>query len=130
MDRSEDWLRQAHYDLEAAAELRGLGRFAWSCFVAQQSAEKSMKAALEAQGLPTWGHDLVQLIDVLSEKIPVERPVREACFRLNLYYITTRYPDAFSIGVPGEKFSEEQSTSALADAQVVMEFAERLVRRR
>lgn len=46
----------------------------------------------------------------------------DACARLNLYYIPTRYPDAFSSGSPSEKFTKSQSEKALNDAKEVLDF--------
>ena len=42
---------------------------------------------------------------------------------LNLYYISTRYPDAFTSGYPAEKFSETQAKEAIKMANEVLKFA-------
>ncbi|NWF96774.1 MAG: HEPN domain-containing protein [Candidatus Thorarchaeota archaeon] len=127
MDRSGDWLRQAEYDIQTAIGLAREGRHAWACFVAQQSAEKSLKAVLEKMGLPSWGHDLIELLRAIEQRLSFDNSLRESCHRLNLYYIAARYPDAFSSGVPEDKFSKEQSASALRDAQEVLVFASEAV---
>jgi HEPN domain-containing protein len=40
-ERSEDWMKQAVRDHEAAEEMARTGSFEWSCFAAQQAAEKA-----------------------------------------------------------------------------------------
>ncbi|NHJ15131.1 MAG: HEPN domain-containing protein [Candidatus Thorarchaeota archaeon] len=93
MDRALDWLKQAEYDLRTAEELHRLEIHAWSCFVSQQAAEKALKAVLERVGQPTWGHDLIELMKIMSVALKVPKEVNAACYRLNLYYVATRYPD-------------------------------------
>ena len=39
-----DWLHEAQEDLEVARELLEFGRFSHACFLAQQAAEKALKA--------------------------------------------------------------------------------------
>ena len=41
------WLRQSEADLKAAKDSLKDSNFEWSCFQAQQSAEKSLKAYLK-----------------------------------------------------------------------------------
>lgn len=127
MDRSKDWLDQAEYDLRTAKQLSDLGSHAWSCFISQQAAEKALKSVLEKIGLPSWGHDLIDLVKATADKRSVPQEVGSACHRLNLYYVATRYPDAFSAGTPADKFSKAQSISAMDDARKVIEFARQVV---
>lgn len=44
MERSKDWLDEAHGDLEHARNDMECGFHNWACFSAQQSAEKAIKA--------------------------------------------------------------------------------------
>ena len=46
MVRSIDWLKQSEAEFKAATDLLNTNNFAWCCFTAQQSAEKSIKAIL------------------------------------------------------------------------------------
>ena len=43
--------------------------------------------------------------------------------RLDQYYITTRYPDAFSEGAPYEFFTEDQAKEALGFASAFIAYA-------
>jgi len=50
MDRSRDWLRQAEDDYLWAKDTLASKRWAQACFVAQQCAEKALKAVALARG--------------------------------------------------------------------------------
>lgn len=43
-NRATDWLRQAMRDLEQAQDCQRATRHEWACFIAQQAAEKAVKA--------------------------------------------------------------------------------------
>jgi len=49
-NRYADWLRQAEADLRHARNARESGDFEWSCFAAQQAAEKALKAYIQKSG--------------------------------------------------------------------------------
>jgi len=89
LDRSKDWLKQADFDLSTTKTLKENEKFSLSCFLAHQAAEKTLKAILEKKKLPSWGHDLVDLLERVKQTISVPQMVVEACSRLNLYYIPT-----------------------------------------
>lgn len=123
MDRSHDWLNQAESDLRAAKNLLNSGNYAWSCFLGQQTAEKAFKAIGEKFNIIMWGHDLVDLVKELKKIVDIPPSIELNCRILNLYYISTRYPDAFMSGFPSEKFSKEQAQDAIKLASEVMDFA-------
>lgn len=122
LDRSKDWLKQAEFDHSTTKTLKDNEKFSWACFIAHQSAEKALKALLEKTNLPSWGHDLVDLVERVKQTISVPQIVVVACSRLNLYYISTRYPDSFPSGAPADKFTEQQAISAIEDAEEVLTF--------
>lgn len=68
------------------------------------------------------GHDLLDLYLRAEQFTSPSKDVRNACSRLNLYYIPSRYPDAFTSGAPTDKFSEDQAAQAMEDARHVIEF--------
>jgi HEPN domain-containing protein len=49
-NRYLDWLRQADADLRHARHAAADVNFEWSCFAAQQAAEKALKALLQKGG--------------------------------------------------------------------------------
>ena len=122
MDRSKDWFRQSEFDLATAETLLQNQRFAWACFISHQSAEKALKALLEAKNQPSWGHDLTDLVNSLANFLDIPSSISNVCFRLNLFYIPTRDPDAFPSGAPADKFSQQQAEDALKDAKEVFNF--------
>ncbi|MGV9172321.1 MAG: HEPN domain-containing protein [Promethearchaeia archaeon] len=71
-----------------------------------------------------WGHDLIDLIKELKEKIRFTNILEENCNVLNLYYISTKYPDASTNGYPSEKSSKSQTERAIRLASEVVEFGE------
>ena len=123
MDRSKDWLNQGNSDLTASNNAANAGDYAWACFLAQQTAEKALKAIGEKNNLILWGHDLVDLFEKLKKRIKIPKFIQDHCRVLNLYYISTRYPDAFSSGYPAEKFSDRQAREAIISSKEVLEFA-------
>ncbi|MDD5616722.1 MAG: HEPN domain-containing protein [Candidatus Methanoperedens sp.] len=60
MRRHEDWLKQAHSDLDAAEDSAGSSHFEWACFQAQQAAEKALKALIISRGVKDgWKFDAI-----------------------------------------------------------------------
>lgn len=58
LERHQDWLRQAHLDLDHARLAAREGHLEWAVFAAQQAAEKGCKAVHLWLGGDAWGHDL------------------------------------------------------------------------
>lgn len=113
-----NWLRQAEEDLRWAKDSLTTAHFAGVCFLCQQVAEKSVKALAYFRGA-----DLVRGHSVLAicEELGLNGPVREAAARLDLYYITTRYPDAMPAGTPFEQFIESQAKEAVELAETIIQ---------
>jgi HEPN domain-containing protein len=127
MDRSEDWLKQAKSNLEASNHLLNANDFSWTCFLAHQTAEKAIKALGEFEKTALWGHDLVDLLLELEEKIKIPEKIINNCKTLNLYYISTRYPDAFASGAPTDKFSKPQAQEAVKLAGEILNYVEKRI---
>jgi len=121
MERGEKWLRQALDDLEWLADSLAAGHYAQSCFVAQQVAEKAMKAIAYARGTEiVKTHSILALARALS----VNGEIEKAAQVLDQYYMTTRYPDALPDGYPGEFFTAEQASEAMRLATLVLSRAQ------
>jgi HEPN domain-containing protein len=109
-----DWLRQAENDLSWARHSFSGGFFSQTCFIAQQSGEKILKAFCFLKGFDiVKTHSLFQIIKALGENGELEKLAKE----LDLYYISGRYPDAFPAGAPFEMFTSEQAERALSSAE-------------
>lgn len=55
-NRYKDWWRQAEADLRYACNALADGDYEWSCFAAQQAAEKAIKALFQKLGMDAWVH--------------------------------------------------------------------------
>lgn len=121
IDRSSDWLRQAKDDLEWTRDTLKAGRWAQCCFTAQQTAEKAVKALALFRGYDkVKSHSITEICRELGINGELERRAK----RLDLYYISARYPDAFPSGAPFEYFTEDQATEAAAFAEFIVAAAE------
>ena len=118
MSRHLDWLRQAENDLAWAAYSMDGGFYAQVCFVAQQAAEKALKAYCFTKGFDVVRtHSLFELVRALGEDGALENSAKA----LDLYYISSRYPDAFPAGAPFELIGEAQAEQALREARDIFE---------
>ena len=88
--KAEDDLRIADYALdEAYPKLIEI-----ACFHYQQAVEKSLKGFLVSCGLaPPKTHNLIPLCQMFSEHDPAFSAIQSACEELNLYSVSTRYPE-------------------------------------
>ena len=132
LQEGQRWLAQARYDLQGAA-LNGRAGFGEiACFLAQQSAEKALKAFLYAQGeRPVLGNATHLLVQRCGKYDAAFEGLLEACRRLDQYYIPTRYPNGIPDGIPHDVYTAVQAAEAVTSAQGVIDrveswFAERL----
>ncbi|ABJ76968.1 HEPN domain-containing protein [Leptospira borgpetersenii serovar Hardjo-bovis] len=103
--RWKDWFAQAERDLEWAKVSLHSGFFAQTCFVCQQVGEKSLKALAFFRGADlVKSHSVKTIVKESNENGEIESIGR----KLDLYYIPTRYPDAFMEGAPFEYFEESR----------------------
>jgi HEPN domain-containing protein len=118
MRRPRDWFRQAELDFAAASDSLDHHHFEWACFLAQQSAEKAVKALHESEGTEAWGHSVAGLLAGLHG---APDPVMDAGRALDKHYIPTRYPNSHPEGAPGDLYTEREARQALVDASTVIE---------
>ena len=119
-NRATDWFRQAERDFEQALDSQVAGRHEWTCFAAQQAAEKAVKALHLARGQEAWGHVVARLLQELPEPPPAELVERGRV--LDNFYIPARYPDSHPEGSPFEHFGPLQSQDALDHARTILAF--------
>ena len=107
------------------------GFFAQTCFVAQQAAEKALKALCYLRGeRVVIGHSIVALLDQLTADHPALAPLREVAQQLDQYYIPTRYPNGLPDGVPADVFTRAQADGAVAGTQRIIDLARDAIRAR
>jgi HEPN domain-containing protein len=126
-ERSRDWMRQAKRDMEMAKKAMEDGFYEWSCFAAQQAAEKAVKAVFQKIGSIAWGHSVSDLLKVLAKRMPVPNDVLGCAKGLDRYYIPARYPNGFDSGSPFEYFTEEDARNAILYCRRVVEFCESIL---
>jgi HEPN domain-containing protein len=108
----------------------GLRSVPQTCFVAEQAAEKALKAVHYARGERTvYGHSVRQLLQALAPGSAVAPELIEAAQVLDQYYIPTRYPNGLPGGVPYKAYTAEQAVRALGGARRIVEWARQRVRR-
>jgi HEPN domain-containing protein len=114
-------MAQAEDDLEAAGVLRNAGKHAQACFMAQQAAEKALKAALYSHLRHSRTHVLMDLVNDVDENAP--ETMMEYARVLDGYYIPTRYANGHDSGAPFKYYAAQQSEQAIEYARVLIDFA-------
>ena len=127
-NRWRDWLAQAKRDLNHAVHACEDEDFEWSCFSAQQGAEKAVKAVFLYLHGESWGHSVFALLKALGDKIEVSERLIEAAKNLDKHYIPTRYPNGFDSGTPGDYYTQKDAQEAIRNAREIIEFCEGCVR--
>ena len=121
--RYKDWLKQAQQDIEHARKSLDMKDYNWSCFAAQQGAEKAMKALYDYLGGEGWGHVIVKLLKELPpDKISVPEDILEKAVYLDKHYILTRYPNGFESGAPSEFYTPKEAKEAIKYAGDIFSF--------
>ena len=121
-DRSRDWFLQAERDLEHAEDCLRAGRHEWACFVAQQAAEKSVKALHLRRGQAASGNVVVQLLTELRDTHQPAQELFDKAKVLDAFYIPTRYPNGHPEGAPFQNYGPLQSGEAIRYAREIIEF--------
>ncbi|MGC8571376.1 MAG: HEPN domain-containing protein [Caldivirga sp.] len=117
------WIKQADYTLLAMDTDMNAGNYSWVCFKAQQAAELSVRALLKALGKPAFGHNLVALFNDLSGYCSnVSSRLRFCIGYLDKMYVTPRYPDALTEGIPYERYTREEAEEASNCARLVVDW--------
>lgn len=122
------WFYFAHEDLISAELLFKGGIYSQACLHAHQCTEKALKGCIILRGSSfRKTHDLNELLN-LSIKIGEEslKKYSEEISVLNMFYISTRYPD----GIPGSLAdrlpAKEDATQAIATAENIYNYAMKL----
>ncbi|NOT60600.1 MAG: HEPN domain-containing protein [Acidobacteria bacterium] len=110
-----EWIEKAEDDWDAALKLyraRQRPHYGLVCFLAQQCAEKYLKAWLEELGLPIpLTHNLILLLTQIKEIEPEWSVLQPELTALNAYSVATRYP--------GQTASKLNAQHAIRDGKVV-----------
>jgi HEPN domain-containing protein len=118
-NRFPDWLRQAEADLRHARNASASSDFDWSCFAAQQAAQKAIKALFLRRGMEAWGHTLTALLGRCRRRGNC-RPRWSIAPRS--WTNTTSPPATRTVSIPAPR-----PTSARADAETAIRCAEEIL---
>lgn len=124
------WLEQAEADREGARLLFEGGSYHLACFIAQQVAEKVIKAFLYAQGEEVViGHSVEALCHWAAEYDADFGTLREAVAPLDGYYLPTRYPNSLPDSIPARVYTRPVAAEALRLADLAMRLVQEKIRR-
>ena len=115
------WLEQAQTDLKWCRLLYKEGAYYLVCFLAQQVAEKALKAFLYAQGEEiVIGHSVRQLCMRAVEYSSSFQDKLDTWAILDSYYISTRYPNGLPGDIPARVYNRETAEGALILSEAVV----------
>jgi HEPN domain-containing protein len=108
------WFLQSESDLRATQALIDSGHFSQACFAAQQASEKALKALAFFRGAKmVKSHSLSEI----AKELGINGVLESHSIKLDLYYLTARYPDALpDNAVPAEKFNKSMASEAISMA--------------
>ncbi len=116
------WLEQATEDLKWAHHLVREGAYHIACFLAQQVAEKALKAFLYAQGREiVLGHSVERLCREAAQYQGAFATNAQRWALLDGYYVPTRYPNSLPGSIPARVYSREAAEEAAQLAQEVVD---------
>ena len=122
VNRAPDWFAQAEKDLSTSMRCAAAGDHEWACFIAQQAAEKAVKALNLHHNQVVWGHSVAALLSQLPGEVSVPRELIERAGVLDTFYIAPRNLDSLPQGAPYQTFSRLQSDHAVEYAGAITEF--------
>jgi HEPN domain-containing protein len=115
-------MRQADADLRHAEHAVDNGDYEWSCFAAQQAAEKALKGLYYRLGKEAWGHTVSALLASLPEALRPETKLVECAKLLDKHYILTRHPNGFDSGAPTDFYTRAEGEASIACAKEIIEY--------
>jgi len=129
LEEAKRLFMQALRDIKASGDSLKDGNYEWSCFQAQQAAERALKALLYAHGRSAWGHSLVELLNYLRDVEEIKEDFYVLARELDRHYIPSRHPNAFESGYPGMYYDEPTATRALEAAKAIINWVKSCLRR-
>jgi HEPN domain-containing protein len=111
---ADRWWRQASTDLAFLPIAAQAGKYDTCCFLAQQTAEKALKAYLFSQGEELiFTHSIFKLCDLAARYDPFFADLKETVKTLDYYYVEARYPNALQDVIPAEFYSARDAEEAI-----------------
>ena len=120
--RTRDWFRQAEKDLQHAKRAFDDRDFEWSCFAAQQAAEKAVKALYQSIHVDAIGHSVSRMMRDLPDSLKSAEDLLEWAKELDKHYIPSRYPNFHPEGAPLDYYTAREAQRAVEGAERIIEF--------
>jgi len=116
------WMVQAEADLSAAKDSCYSKHYNWSCFQAQQSAEKALKAYLYSNGYTSViTHSIKELLRECEKSEKKFSDLKSDAVLLDTFYIATRYPNGLGGELaPSEYYEKEDAQKCLNSAGSIL----------
>jgi HEPN domain-containing protein len=102
--------------------------YEWSCFSAQQSAEKAVKALYESLGAHVVGHSVSTLLQKLPRQEKPDVALVNDAKLLDRHYIPTRYTNSHPEGAPMDYYTRQDALEALRIAEKIQQYCEDRIR--
>jgi HEPN domain-containing protein len=119
------WLTTAEDDIDSAVILKENGKFAHSCFHAQQAGEKALKAVWYFADADPWGHSIKKLIEDLNHVDLKLYQSLESYTRMGMvldrFYIPTRYPNGLPDITPDVAFTNEDADTCITYSRKIID---------
>lgn len=124
------WLRQAEADLKAAKNSLKNGSYEWSCFQAQQSSEKALKAYLYNLGYTSiTTHSIKILVKEAGKKEKNFYELEDAARNLDAYYIPTRYPNGLDTDIaPVDYYDKDDAKKCINYATLILNTVKKYIK--
>ena len=111
---ADRWWRQSQSDYLFLQRVVDIGKFDTVCFLAQQTAEKALKAYLFYKGEElVFTHSIFRLCSMASSYNPAFKELRETVKQLDYYYVEARYPNAIEDTIPAEFYNQSDAKQAI-----------------
>lgn len=121
LEEGRRWLEQAEEDLKWTRHLVREGAHHIACFLAQQVAEKALKAFLYAHGREiVLGHSIERLCQEAAQYWEAFARHAQRWALLDGYYVPTRYPNSLPGSIPAKVYTREAAEEAARLAEEVV----------
>lgn len=124
LDEARKWAEQAEFEFSQAEDMLDRGVYSYACFLAQQAAEKIVKAVHYCKGEEKRGHVIRTLLLGLEKGYHVNvRDLLPLAGELDKHYAAPRYPNVHR----GEKkppfklYTQEMAEKCIEGARRILE---------
>lgn len=123
LQNAKRWLREAEATLKQAEQSYYNKAYNLTCFLAEQTAQKALKAVMYLDGARMIIiHSVAELIKEISTQHPEFSALFNDGAKLDQHYLSSRYPDAVpEPAIPSEIYIEDQAKETLAIAKRILD---------